>query len=89
MEPVTHVIEFLVNTPKDQIKKLCANSGLIVDPNYSLQNGGVTYGLKITGPLQTLKNLVRRCGYPGQNPELEERRELPKRTRRRAPRWDD
>ncbi len=67
----THVIEFSVNTPKESLKKLCANSGLEVDPKFSLSNGGVTYGLKITGPKPLLKKLVRRFGYPGQNPDLE------------------
>ena len=67
----THVIEFSVNTSKEGVKRLCANSGLTVDPNFGLSNGGVTFGLRITGPRNILKKLVRRCGYAGQNPDLE------------------
>lgn len=70
----THVIEFSVNLPKDSIKKLCQNSGLVVDPKYSSCNRGVTFGLKITGPRNVLEKLVRKCGYPGQNPGLEKPR---------------
>ncbi len=67
----THVIEFSVHVDKEALKRLCGRSGLIVCPNYSLNNGGVTFGLRITGPREVLRRLVRRCGYPGQNPDLE------------------
>ncbi len=71
MKTETHVIEFSVNTPKESLKKLCTNSGLVVDPNYSMSNGGVTYGLRVTGPRDVLKRLVKRFGYYGHNPDLE------------------
>lgn len=67
----THVIEFSINFSKDSVKTLCERNGLTVDPNYSLNNGGVTRGLRITGPREVLRRLARKFGYPGQNPDLE------------------
>jgi dTDP-4-dehydrorhamnose 3,5-epimerase-like enzyme len=72
MQVETHVVEFSINLDKESVKRLAVKMGLTVDPNYSMSNGGVTRGLKFTGPRETLKKLVRRIGYSGHNSKLED-----------------
>lgn len=69
--PETHVIEFSINLDREWVKKYAESMKVKVDSSYSMTNGGVTRGLKFTGPRDVLKKMVKRIGYPGQNPDLE------------------
>lgn len=68
----THIIEFSVDAGKDRIKDLLDRSGLSFDHKYNQSNGGVTFGLRITGERSVLKRIVKKYGYPGQNRDLED-----------------
>jgi hypothetical protein len=60
----TRVIEFSVHLDRTFIQRWCDSNGLKIDPNFNLNNGGVTLGLRITGDVRKLNLLGKKYGYP-------------------------
>jgi hypothetical protein len=67
----THDLEFSIQLSRERLVRICTKNGLTVDPTFGYTNGGVTRCLRVTGERELLRRLVRRFGYPGQNPDLE------------------